>query len=409
MESLAEIGRRDARIGAVAESARRNGIANIGIVGGYVRDALLGNKPRDLDVVVEGLTPKFVHDLAERLGGTVEKASEFGTYTIGVPGGEDVDVATARTETYERPAALPTVTPGTFAEDMARRDFSVNAMALRVEPADGSLSLYDPVGGMADLEGRTIRVLHEESFADDPTRIIRAVRYYVRLGFSLEEQTFALMNEATTRYLPLLTPARVGAELRRTWECGRAAEVFHELVGFGAFEALDPALEKCSLTCDAARRLEVSDHPRNLAFAAAIGLMIEDESASRRVAGRLGMGKAEARVLMDTTAQRSRLLTLLDVNVRPSTKRKLLGSACRLVAEAWEAWHGYPSGLTIYLRRLEQTEPPVLNGHDLMEAGVPRGPLMGEILKELADARLNGEVWSREGEVALVRRRLEEC
>ena len=409
MESLAEIGRRDARIGAVAESARRNGIANIGIVGGYVRDALLGNKPRDLDVVVEGLTPKFVHDLAERLGGTVEKASEFGTYTIGVPGGEDVDVATARTETYERPAALPTVTPGTFAEDMARRDFSVNAMALRVEPADGSLSLYDPTGELVDLEGRTIRVLHEESFADDPTRIIRAVRYYVRLGFSLEEQTFALMNEATTRYLPLLTPARVGAELRRTWECGRAAEVFHELVGFGAFEALDPALEKCSLTCDAARRLEVSDHPRNLAFAAAIGLMIEDESASRRVAGRLGMGKAEARVLMDTTAQRSRLLTLLDVNVRPSTKRKLLGSACRLVAEAWEAWHGYPSGLTIYLRRLEQTEPPVLNGHDLMEAGVPRGPLMGEILKELADARLNGEVWSREGEVALVRRRLEEC
>ena len=149
--------------------------------------------------------------------------------------------------------------------------------------------------------------------------------------------------------------------------------------------------------------------PRNLAFAAAIGLMIEDESASRRVADRLGMGKAEARVLMDTTAQRSRLLTLLDVNVRPSAKRKLLGSACRLVAEAWEAWHGYPSGLTMYLRRLDQTEPPVLNGHDLMEAGVPRGPLMGEILKELADARLDGEVWSREGEVALVRRRLEEC
>ena len=409
MNALANIGRRDARIGAVAESARRNEIENIGIVGGYVRDALMGNEPRDLDVVVEGLTPEFVHELASLLGGTVEKVSEFGTYSISLPDGEDVDVATARTETYEVPAALPTATPGTFAEDMARRDFSVNAMALRVNPADETLSLYDPTGELVDLEGRTIRVLHEESFADDPTRIIRAVRYYVRLGFSLEEQTFALMNEATTRYLPLLTPARVGAELRRTWECGRAAEVFHELVGFGVFEALDPALEKCALTCDAAQRLEVSDHPRNLAFAAAIGLMIEDESATRRVAGRLGMGKAEARVLMDTTAQRSRLLTLLDVNVRPSTKRKLLGSACRLVAEAWEAWHGYPSGLTIYLRRLEQTEPPVLNGHDLMEAGVPRGPLMGEILKELADARLNGEVWSREGEVALVRRRLEEC
>ena len=400
MNTLATIVRRDARIGAVAESARRNGIENIGIVGGYVRDALMGNEPRDLDVVVEGLTPEFVHELASRLGGTVEKASEFGTYSIALPDGE-VDVAAARTETYEAPAALPTVTPGTFAEDMARRDFSVNAMALRVG-VDGALSLYDPVGGMADLEGRTIRVLHEESFADDPTRIIRAVRYYIRLGFSLEEQTFALMNEATTRYLPLLTPARVGAELRRTWECGRAAEVFYELVGFGVFKALDPALEKCPLTCDAARRLEVSDHPRNLAFAAAIGLMIEDESASRRVADRLGMGKAEARVLMDTTAQRSRLLTLLDVNVRPSARRKLLGSTCRLVAEAWEAWHGYPSGLTMYLRRLDQTEPPVLNGHDLQALGVPQGPLIGKILRRLSDARLDGEVRTRAEEESLV-------
>ena len=401
MESLATIGRRDTRIGVVAESARRNGIENVGIVGGYVRDALLGGEPRDLDVVVEGLTPEFVNDLADRLGGTVKKASEFGTYTIGMADGEDVDVATARTETYERPAALPTVTPGSFAEDMARRDFTVNAMAFRVE-TDGSLSLYNPVGGVADLEGGTIRVLHDDSFADDPTRIIRAARYFVRLGFSLEEQTFALMNEATTRYLPLLSPARVGTELRRTWECDRAAEVFRELVGFGVFEALDPALEKCSLTCDAAQRLAVSDHPRNLVFAATIGLMIEDEPASRRVADRIGMGKAEARVLMDTATQRPRLLTLLDMNVRPSAKRKLLGSACRLAVEAWEAWHGYPSALTMYLRSLDKTEKPVLNGHDILAAGVPAGPLVGEILQELADARLDGKVRSREDEEAVV-------
>ena len=298
MESLAHIGRRDARIGAVAESARRNGIANIGIVGGYVRDALLGGEPRDLDVVVEGLTPGFVHDLAVQLGGIVEKASEFGTYSIALQDGEDVDVATARTETYEKPAALPTVTPGSFGEDMARRDFSVNAMAIRVEPADGALSLYDPVGGMADLENGTIRVLHEDSFADDPTRIFRAVRYAVRLDFSIEPQTGSLMDEAIERYLPLLSRARVGAELRKTWECDRAGAVFFELVGHRVFKSLDPALHTSPLACMAAHWLAASDYPRDLAFAAALGLMVEDDSASRRVADRLGMGKAEARVLM---------------------------------------------------------------------------------------------------------------
>ena len=402
MESLADIGRRDARIGAVAESARRNGIANIGIVGGYVRDALLGGEPRDLDVVVEGLTPGFVEDLAVQLGGIVEKESEFGTYSIALQDGEDVDVATARTETYEKPAALPTVTPGSFGEDMARRDFSVNAMAIRVEPADGALSLYDPVGGMADLENGTIRVLHEDSFADDPTRIFRAVRYAVRLDFSIEPQTGSLMDEAIETYLPLLSRARVGAELRRTWECDRAGAVFFELVGHRVFKSLDPALQTSPLACMAAHWLAASDHPRDLAFAAAIGLMVADETASRRVADRLGMGKAEARVLMDTAAARPGRETLMDPEVRPSVKRKLLGSTCRLAVEAWEAWNGYPSGLTEYLGSLDETEAPELNGHDLQALGVPRGPLMGKILRRLSDARLDGEMATRGAEVAYV-------
>ena len=415
MESLAQIGRRDARIGAVAESARRNGIANIGIVGGYVRDALMGNEPRDLDVVVEGLTPGFVHDLADRLGGTVEKVSEFGTYSIALPD-VDVDLAAARTETYEAPAALPTVTPGTFAEDMARRDFSVNAMALRVNPADGTLSLYDPTGGLADIENRTIRALHEESFADDPTRIVRAVRYSVRLDFFIEVRTRALMREAVTAHLPLLTPARIGAELRRTWECDQAAKVFYELVGLGVFRALDAGIEITAMACEVARRLLVSDHPRDHVFAAAIGLMVgtgqmlaEDDAAPRRVADRLGMGKAEARVLMDTAAQHPHQWTLFDDEVPPSVKRKLLGSACRLSVEAWEAWNGYPSGLTAYLRSLDETEKPALNGHDLLDLGVPQGPLVGEVVRTLSNARLDGKVRSRECEVALVKRRLGAC
>ena len=299
---------------------------------------------------------------------------------------------------------------------MARRDFSVNAMALRIDPTDGALSLYDPTGGIADLESGAVRALNENSFADDPTRIFRAVRYAVRLGFSIEVQTLALMGEAITSHLPLLTPARIGAELRRTWECEQAAKVFYDLVGLGVFRALDAGIETSAMACAVARRLLGSDHPRDHVFAAVLGLMVgtgqmlaADDTAPRRVADRLAMGKAEARVLMDTAAQHPRVWTLLNDEASPSVKRRMLGSAGRLTVEAWEAWNGYPSGLTAYLRSLDETERPALNGYDLLELGVPRGPLMGEIVRTLSDARLDGKVWSREEEVAVVRRRLEAC
>ena len=152
------------------------------IVGGRVRDLLLERPAADLDLVVEGDALELVRALALDQGGEAIVHPRFGTATYR-NGTLRFDLATARTETYPRPGVLPDVRPSPIEEDLARRDFTVNAMALRLSPPDAG-TLLDRFGSRQDVEDGLIRVLHDDSFIDDPTRIMRAIRYEQRLGFS---------------------------------------------------------------------------------------------------------------------------------------------------------------------------------------------------------------------------------
>ena len=178
------------------------------IVGGRVRDLLLDRPATDLDLVVEGDALELVRALAIDRGGEAVVHPRFGTatYRNGTLG---FDLATARTETYSRPGVLPDVRPGPIEEDLVRRDFTVNAMALRLSPPDAG-TLLDRFGSRQDVEDSLIRVLHDGSFVDDPTRIMRAIRYEQRLGFRIEPSTLALL----TRDLHLLPSVGVD-RLRR--------------------------------------------------------------------------------------------------------------------------------------------------------------------------------------------------
>ena len=153
------------------------------LVGGTVRDILLGREGFDIDIAVEGDALAF----AEGLGGEVTAHGRFGTAVVRFPDGRHWDVVTARRETYAEPAALPDVEAGTIEEDLARRDFTVNAIAASL--GDDFGRLRDPHDGLADIEAGTIRVLHGRSFVDDPTRIFRAIRYENRLGFRMDDET----------------------------------------------------------------------------------------------------------------------------------------------------------------------------------------------------------------------------
>lgn len=165
------------------------------LVGGFVRDMLLARKNLDVDIVIEGDGILFAEKLAVVLGAHILRHKRFGTAVLTLPNKIKIDIATARSESYAAPATLPAVKPGAIYDDLFRRDFSINAMAVSINKHNFA-KLFDYFNGLKDLNEKKIRILHKLSFIDDPTRLLRAVRFTERYGFSLEKLTRRLFNEA---------------------------------------------------------------------------------------------------------------------------------------------------------------------------------------------------------------------
>lgn len=222
------------------------------LVGGAVRDLLLGRAIGDLDVTIEGDAERFAKRLAEGLHGSLTRFERFLTFRIDTPlSSLPIDVVTARHETYARPGALPDVQPGTMEDDLLRRDFAANAIALNLQ----SGTLFDPAEGLRDIESRRLRVLHEQSFIDDPTRIFRGVRLSHRLSFAFDPATAALAREAIRagvlahvsrerlwREVDLaLAEASAGAIVTELAECGALTRIVGHLPRLPEPEAIDRA------------------------------------------------------------------------------------------------------------------------------------------------------------------------
>jgi tRNA nucleotidyltransferase (CCA-adding enzyme) len=183
------------------------------LVGGIVRDLILGVKNFDLDIVVEGEGVKFAQAFAARLQAKIICHNRFGTATVSLPGHLKVDIATARKETYPHPAHLPQVSPGNLSDDLFRRDFSINAMALSISSVHFAEAI-DFFCGLRDLRKKKIRILHDASFIDDPTRILRAIRFEQRYGFKIEPYTLNLLKGAVKAgWLEKVQPHRLRDEL----------------------------------------------------------------------------------------------------------------------------------------------------------------------------------------------------
>jgi tRNA nucleotidyltransferase (CCA-adding enzyme) len=215
-------------------------------VGGMVRDLLLGINNFDLDIVIEGDGIRFAGSLAERLHAKLKSHERFGTATIFFADNLRVDVATARTEIYEHPAALPRVVPGSIRDDMRRRDFTINALAVSLMPEEFG-RLIDLFHGVRDLRERHIRVLHGDSFMDDPTRIFRAVRFETRLGFRIVRSTEQLLVEAlSSSILDELEDYRIATELKLILEEPDPACTLKKLARLGVIDGLKnrPARER---------------------------------------------------------------------------------------------------------------------------------------------------------------------
>lgn len=330
------------------------------LVGGAVRDLLLGRGRSDIDLVIEGDAAA----LATRLGGEVVEHERFATAKASL-GGHEVDIATARAETYPQPGALPVVEPTAgIAADLARRDFTINAMAI---PLRRDSQLIDPHRGLEDLEAGLLRVLHPGSFDDDPTRALRAARYMARFGFELEPDTAELLSETD---LGTVSADRREAELLRLAGETEAMRGFGLLAEWGLIELDEAGVELAGSVAGL-----LTEPPWK-------GFVRRDEAVLAAAMGRWA---------------RARELAAADPG-RPSEAVRLARGAepvelvlARAMGAQW---------LDRYLNDW-RTVALEIDGDDLIAAGVPEGPPIGHGLSEALRRKLDGEVAGRDEELAV--------
>jgi tRNA nucleotidyltransferase (CCA-adding enzyme) len=373
---------------------RIEGEPGVFLVGGAVRDLLLGGEPFDLDVAVEGDPGPIL----ARLDGEVVIHDRFGTSTATVEG-RDYDVARTRRETYPRPGALPAVAPATLDEDLRRRDFTVNTLAIALGgSAPGQLRGFP--GALDDLARRRLRVIHDRSFVDDPTRLLRLARYYARLGFEIEPRTRGLVREAVQRRaLGTLTGPRIGNELRLLAREHDPVAALRALRELGLDEAMEPrfGLEDEALVRRGLDVLPADGRPDLLVLAIAAQRLPAD--ALRRWLDWLGFPAGDRDVIVAVASRGAALARDLARADRPSEiAATAFGAPPELVALA--AALGPVDAAVEWLERLRHVALQI-DGRDLLAAGVPEGPCVGRGLRAALMAKLDGQAQSRDDELAV--------
>ena len=347
------------------------------LVGGVVRDALLGRPSTgDVDIVVEGDAIPVARRVAEGADVRVTAHERFGTAVVSA-GDRHIDLVSARRETYPRPGAPPVVAPGTITDDLARRDFTINAIAYRLTgPSAGDL--LDPFGGCRDLTDRRVRVLHPASFIDDPSRLIRAVRYAARLGFALEEETARLATAAAPEVTS--ASARVLRELRRLLDEPSAAAALDRARDLGV-DWIRPDVDRAGLFRAIDIAAGLPDAPPTRTWALRLGAAVAEEERRRAAldartrADADGADRAPGLVLRLRSARRPSEIDGL-LRAAPSGQQVVaLARGAGVIADWWAT-----------MRDMEL----LVTGDDIVRMGVPAGPRIGTVLADLRAAVLDG-------------------
>ena len=374
------------------------------IVGGFVRDLLLGKPVNDLDVIVEGDAIKFGKSLVKIFGGKLTFHDKFHTAIWHLPDTwnltpDTIDLITARKETYLMPGALPTVTPSTIEDDLRRRDFTINSMAIRLD-GDHFGELLDLLNGQADLEEGVIQVLHPRSFIDDPTRIFRAIRYAARYSFTFPLSTTNLINPEALDVIPRLSGERIRHELDLIFEEENSSQMILRAGELGLFEKIHPSLPlfnpNYSYFLEMDPTLDIPTSKTEMGYMLWLMDLMEDEIMS--------------------ISQRLYFTSDLTYSVWAVSQLKkslpfLVGSTPSVWTYALEK---LPL-LSIYVVYLISREDALLDflsvwrhvkphttGNDLKARGLQPGPRFGEILSQLRSAWLDGELTSFEDEQRLL-------
>ena len=387
------------------------------VVGGFVRDLLLRRPNLDVDLVVEGDGIAFAKAFAGRFGARVRAHQKFRTAVIVFPDGFKVDVATARWEYYKYPAAMPTVALSSVKLDLFRRDFTINTLAIKLNPKEFGL-LIDFFGGQRDLKDRIIQVIHSLSFVEDPTRVFRAVRFEQRYGFRIGKQTLRLIRNAVhLDIFSRLSGKRLLTELRLILEEPDPRAAIRRLAGLGLLKVIHQSIrlgpteeEILARSYDVLAWYDLLFRPqRPRRWVVYLLALLEGLNSQEvlEVMDRLGLVGSERNIFMEERKVSIKVLDLL-------SRRSFMKSS-----EVYWLLKGLDIDLLLHILSITQNEDarqaiskyitelqdvrPLLTGDDLKDMGLEPGPLFRTILHRLLEARLDGEVRHREDEVRLVK------
>jgi tRNA nucleotidyltransferase (CCA-adding enzyme) len=377
------------------------------LVGGCVRDLLLSKRASDIDLLIEGSAAPLARAAAKLYKAKLVSHPQFLTHALSLPNGRHLDIATARTETYAEPAALPMVEPASLQEDLYRRDFSINAIALSLNASDFG-HLWDPFGGMEDLTAGKVRVLHSQSFRDDPTRVFRAARFAGRFGYDLDWRTREWLSESIAQQLPArLSGARLREELVPLLMEKDPRPAFRLLAQWNSLSFLIPNLkwEKSHDILfghliqwpmkDSALTLRLLALLHAIPFPKAVGSLghlmfpqklIEQIELALGILARMregGLSFAE----MQRHAKHP-----LEPDLKAFVSKAVKIRAIVPKKEALLDWQRY------------HDSQPALTGRDVRDLGYKPGPIFTKIFDSLRQARWEGKLRTREEEIRFLER-----
>ena len=392
--------------GSLAAGKNNAGATAAYLVGGPVRDLFLGLQSIDFDISVDADGPEFADELAANIRGEVTFRSEFGTAKIQATG-LDIDITMIRSESYAEPGALPLVKPGTLEEDLARRDFTINAMAVDLTPTHWG-DLLDHHGGQRDIVLKRIKSLHPGSFSDDPTRMLRALRYESRLGFKMDPKTLSSMIEFAGN-LTTVSPFRRVTELRLIFGEKTKVDILERAEERGLLGGIHPALRINSLALNKFDSAPDSLPAEELHtyYAALIGSALT-EGEAEALSSDLELSSDWAEALQAGPKFKGVAAILDQSDLKPSEVVEILSPFPEIALQA-QLQLAPPllrkDRLSSYLTDYRYSKPE-LNGDDLLALDVPQGPLIGKLIGELKVGRLDKTIMSRLEEEAHVKRRL---
>ncbi len=383
-------------VAAIDELEERHG--RTFLVGGAVRDTIIGAEAIDLDLAIEGAGIDFARDLAATLGGLATPYGDFGTATVAFAQGS-FDVASTRSELYASQGALPTVEPAGIDEDLLRRDFTMNAMAVALDSAERGL-LIDPLDGEADIASGTVRVIHDASFADDPTRIVRAARYEARFRFGLDSHSEALARSSVKAgHVSKLSATRIGSELSILSREETGIEGFARLDELGAARALHPSLDFAPVAIADMKSAEALNERLGAGAQAwrlrlAVATRAFEPTERIRWLDSLQLARPDVDVIdraagsaPELNARSVEAVSLFDLH------QALTGEPLEAVVIALAAADTTTSGrekLGSFLTTLRHVNLTV-TGDDLAKLGLAESPAVGRVLNRLQQKKLDGE------------------